>query len=94
MRRVARDVARSTMMLLMDVEWLSVPEVARRLNKDARTVRRRWIAPGELVAYELDGRTLSVKASDFEAFIEKRRVCPGDAAGRAAGCDRDLLQAG
>lgn len=80
-------------MSFMDAEWLSVPDVARRLNKDVRTVRR-TINRGELVAHWLDDRKLSVRAADLEAFIAKRRVYPGDAAEVAVGGNRNLARAG
>jgi excisionase family DNA binding protein len=77
-------------MFVMDAEWLSVPDVARRLNKDARTVRR-TIRRGELAAHQLDERTLSVSAAELEAFIAKRRVYSGDAVSQAAGSNEDEL---
>lgn len=68
----------------MDVEWFSVPDVARRLNKCQKTVLNK-IHRGELVAHMLDDRTYSVASAELEAFIAKRRVYPGDAAGVAVG---------
>jgi len=79
-------------MSLMDAEWLSVPDVARRLNKCEKTVRR-TIKRGELAAHMLDDRTYSVAPAELEAFIAKRRVYPGDAAGGAAGGSEDLAKA-
>jgi excisionase family DNA binding protein len=64
-------------MSLVDAQWLSVPDVARRLNKSTKTVLR-TIRRGELVAYKLDERTYSVTPAALEAFIESRR-CVGAA---------------
>ena len=75
-------------MSAMDVQWLSVPEVARRLDKCEKTVRR-TIYRGELVAHKLDERRYSVSTTALEAFIESRRC--GDAAGDAAGGNQDLV---
>ena len=72
------------MTFMDDVEFLSTAGVARRLNKSAKTVLK-FIHAGELEAHELDGRSYSVSTKALDAFIEKRRVGPGDAAGVAAG---------
>jgi excisionase family DNA binding protein len=62
-------------MSAMDVQWLSVPEVARRLDKCEKTVRR-TISRGELVAHKLDERRYSVSTAALEVFIESRRCRP------------------
>ncbi len=57
-------------------EWLGTDEAAARLGVAQRTVYR-FINTGDLVAYRL-GRVIRLRASDVEAFLERRRIDPGD----------------
>ena len=72
----------------MNDQWLSVRDVAQRLNKSEPTVRRA-IGRGDLPAYQFGERGYSVAPSDLLAFISKRRTDSGDAAGVAAGSNED-----
>lgn len=75
----------------MSAEWLSVRDVALRLNKSEPTVRRA-IGRGDLPAYTFGERGYSVAPSDLQAFISKRRKC-GDGAGGAPGTEDDMAEA-
>ena len=75
----------------MNDQWLSVRDVAQRLNKSEPTVRRA-IGRGDLPAYTFGERGYSVAPSDLQAFISKRRK-GGDAAGDVAGSNQDMAKA-
>lgn len=60
-------------------QWLSVQDVVDRLGVHEQTVRR-WIKSGELAAYALGDRAgYRIAIEDLQAFMERRRVEPGDA---------------
>lgn len=59
---------------MLSTELLTVAEISARLGVVDQTVRE-WIKAGELVAINLGGRAgYRVAASDFEAFLVKRRL--------------------
>lgn len=58
---------------------LTTAEVGRRLGKSQRWVQR-VVATGEMPAYQLGDRAITVFESDLEEFIESRRVRVGGAA--------------
>jgi excisionase family DNA binding protein len=80
------------MLSVVNVQWLSVRDVARKLEKSEPTVRRA-IGRGELVAHLFGERGYSIASSDLESFIAKCRTDSGDAAGVAAGTDDYPLDA-
>jgi excisionase family DNA binding protein len=61
--------------VLVDDEWMSTAEAARRLGVRPRTVYG-FINRGELPAFRI-GRVIRVRESDLAAFIESCRIAPG-----------------
>lgn len=63
-------------MLLMEQqahpEWLTVEQIARKLDEPEPTVRY-WIQKKRLPAYKF-GRKLKVRVSDLETFIENSKT--------------------
>lgn len=55
-------------------EYLSVKDISSLLKLHIVTVRR-WIVSGKLPAYSL-GKDYRVKKSDFEKFLNDRKVKP------------------
>lgn len=56
--------------------WISTSDAARRLGVVPRTVYG-FINDGGLPAYRF-GRVIRIRVADLEAFIESRRVRPGE----------------
>lgn len=56
--------------------WISTSEAARRLGVVPRTVYG-FINDGGLPAYRF-GRVIRIRVADLEAFIESKRVRPGE----------------
>jgi excisionase family DNA binding protein len=52
--------------------YVAVADAARHIDHDAETLKN-WIRQGDLPAYRL-GKKLMLRWSDFESFIENRRV--------------------
>ena len=61
-------------MLAAEERFLSLEDVAERLQVSDRTVRR-WVKDGKLAAYK-PGREWRIRPSDFEEFLETRKVRP------------------
>lgn len=62
----------------MSEDWLSVEDVARRLNVTTRTVRG-WLSRGVLTGYQFGGvvrGTWKVKPEDLERFIADSKNRP------------------
>lgn len=59
-----------------DAGWLGTTEAARYLGVVPRTVYR-MIDEGGIPAFKL-GRVIRVRTSDLEAYLESKRVQPGD----------------
>lgn len=58
--------------------WLSTAEAAARLGVTRRTLYR-FIDEGELAAYKM-GRVIRLRQDDLDAFLESRRIRPGELA--------------
>jgi len=58
------------------IRWLSTKEASSRLGVTLRSLYR-FIDTGQLSAYRF-GRVIRLMDSDVEAFIESRRIEPGD----------------
>lgn len=54
------------------IEWLTVEQIAKRLDEPEPTVRY-WIQKKRLPAYKF-GKKLKVKQEDLEKFIEQSRT--------------------
>lgn len=65
------------MMLKMDETYLTLDQVAEKLQVSRRTVNR-WIEAGNLVVIRLSAQAGSVRVaeSDLRAFIDARRTRP------------------
>jgi len=61
-------------MLQVDERYLTLPELAERLQVSRRTVYR-WIKDGSLNAYQL-GREYRITESDLKDFLQRRRTRP------------------
>ncbi len=61
-----------------DPRWLSTGEAAARLGVNRRTLYR-FIDGGELPAYKM-GRVIRLRENEVDAFLETRRIQPGDLA--------------
>jgi excisionase family DNA binding protein len=61
-------------MMTQDQVFLSVQDVARRINVNPRTVNR-MIERGELPAYRVSG-VLRIDERDLQAYLEKNRTQP------------------
>jgi excisionase family DNA binding protein len=61
-------------MLQVDERYLTLPELAERLQVSRRTVYR-WIKDGSLNAYQF-GREYRITESDLKDFLERRRTSP------------------
>jgi excisionase family DNA binding protein len=59
-------------MLAAEERFLSLEDVAERLQVSDRTVRR-WVKDGKLAAYK-PGREWRIRPSDLEDFLEARKV--------------------
>jgi excisionase family DNA binding protein len=59
-------------MLAAEDRFLSLEDVAERLQVSDRTVRR-WVKDGKLDAYK-PGREWRIRPSDLEDFLESRKV--------------------
>jgi excisionase family DNA binding protein len=59
-------------MLAAEDQFLSLEDVAERLQVSDRTVRR-WVKDGKLDAYK-PGREWRIRPSDLEDFLESRKV--------------------
>ncbi len=59
-------------MLAAEDRFLSLEDVAKRLQVSDRTVRR-WVKDGKLAAYK-PGREWRIRPSDLEDFLESRKV--------------------
>ena len=57
-------------------EWLSIPEVAKRLGVTVRTLYA-IVNRGELTAYRF-GRVYRVTSADLDKFLDSVRVKPGE----------------
>jgi excisionase family DNA binding protein len=66
-----------------DFELLSIVQVCQRLDMGKSWVYRR-IHEGEIPSVKL-GRTIKVRRSELEAYLEKHRYRPSDEAGYVAG---------
>jgi excisionase family DNA binding protein len=56
----------------MEEEWLTVGQIAERLQVAERTVRR-WLTDGELVGANFGGKAgWRIRGRDLDAFIDKR----------------------
>lgn len=62
-------------MLAAEERFLSLEDVAERLQVSDRTVRR-WVKDGKLAAYK-PGREWRIRPSDLENFLESRKVHAG-----------------
>lgn len=60
----------------MSVEWLSIPQAAKRLGVGTPLVYR-FVNDGDLPAYKF-GRVYRVQAADIDVFLERVRVKPGE----------------
>jgi excisionase family DNA binding protein len=58
--------------MLAEERFLSLEDVAERLQVSDRTVRR-WVKDGKLAAYK-PGREWRIRPSDLEEFLESRKV--------------------
>lgn len=58
----------------MNVEWLSVDDIAKELNIHPDTVRG-WIRERKLRATKL-GRDYRIKREDLDKFLEARTINP------------------
>ncbi|HUF98203.1 MAG TPA: helix-turn-helix domain-containing protein [Ilumatobacter sp.] len=58
------------------IEWLSIPEVAKRLGVSVRTLYA-IVNRGELTAYRF-GRVYRIMSADIDKFLDNVRVKPGD----------------
>jgi excisionase family DNA binding protein len=58
--------------MLAAERFLSLEDVAERLQVSDRTVRR-WVKDGKLAAYK-PGREWRIRPSDLEEFLESRKV--------------------
>ena len=55
---------------MIEERWLTVSDIAERLQVDEQTVRR-WIRDGKLVARQLGGKAgYRIRPADFEAYLE------------------------
>ena len=55
---------------MIEERWLTVADIAERLQVDEQTVRR-WIRDGRLVARQLGGKAgYRIRPTDFEAYLE------------------------
>lgn len=61
-------------MMTQDQVFLSVQEVAKRLNVNPRTVNR-MVERGELPAYRISG-VLRVDEQDLQEYLRKNRTQP------------------
>jgi excisionase family DNA binding protein len=61
-------------MLRVDERYLTLPELAERLQVSRRTVYR-WIKDGSLSAYQF-GREYRITESDLKDFLGRRRTRP------------------
>jgi excisionase family DNA binding protein len=61
-------------MMTQDQVFLSVQEVAKRLNVNPRTVNR-MINAGELPAYKVSG-VFRVDEQDLQEYLQKNRIQP------------------
>ena len=57
-------------------EWLSIPEVAKRLGVTVRTLYA-IVNRGELTAYRF-GRVYRITSAGLDKFLDSVRVKPGD----------------
>ncbi len=62
--------------MLAAERFLSLEDVAERLQVSDRTVRR-WVKEGKLAAYK-PGREWRIRPGDLEDFLESRKVHPGE----------------
>ena len=60
----------------LGTDWLNVKDTAARLGVTNRTLYR-FIDEGEIPAYKF-GRVIRLKAVDVDAFLESRRIRPGE----------------
>jgi excisionase family DNA binding protein len=58
--------------MLAAERFLSLEDVAERLQVSDRTVRR-WVKDGKLAAYK-PGREWRIRPSDLEEFLESRKI--------------------
>jgi excisionase family DNA binding protein len=59
---------------MQENKWLSVEQVAARLDINVETVRR-WIRRGELPAMKVGGRTgYRIEERDLQEFIKKKKT--------------------
>ncbi|MGM0437518.1 MAG: helix-turn-helix domain-containing protein [Bacillota bacterium] len=58
--------------MVEDVTFLSVQEVADKLDKHPRTIYR-WIKDNEINAYKIGG-TLKITEEDLRKFIENSKI--------------------
>jgi excisionase family DNA binding protein len=65
-------------MLAAEERFLSLEDVAERLQVSDRTVRR-WVKDGKLAAYK-PGREWRIRPRDLEDFLESRKVHSGGGA--------------
>jgi excisionase family DNA binding protein len=56
-------------------EYYTVAEVATKLKVQPRAVRA-WISDGRLLACRVADRTIRIKKSDFEAYVNISRGAP------------------
>ena len=57
---------------MSDKDFLSVEEVAKRLDLKGETIRT-YIREGSLSAYRF-GNVLRIRIDDFEKFVEERKI--------------------
>ena len=62
--------------MAVEERFFTVEEVAGSLQVSDQTVRR-WVKSGKLAAFK-PGKELRIRAGDLEAFLEARRVRPGE----------------
>ena len=55
-----------------DKDFLSVEEVARRLDLKEETIRT-YIREGSLIVYRF-GNVLRIRVDDFELFVQERKI--------------------
>jgi excisionase family DNA binding protein len=57
----------------LNIEWLSVEDVAKELKVSPERVRG-WIRRKELLAYRIGGKEYRIKREDLNAFLQEGRT--------------------